>query len=390
MTLIAAFYINNHPVLIGDVLISCPDPSQLINIPTHENLKISPPEDLSLGVPELRQKVNIISSNLMVAWCGDRCAAHTLLKDLKARSDAENFTRNSLKTFFESDEIRDWMGKAEVCFIGYIIDDDGIKEFKHSFNQAKINEIKIPTYGNTFIAGSGSNDLIDLLEKGVQPRQPSIPKKTSEYDDAVLASATICGTLLVTDFQNIKSGYGGSFEIATLNKQGMFHKVDITYFLWGVSNCESSKPKLELVNKAYKLIYIKDVLVVFTLSMRQTPRPLIRDSVPLNYYTEFPIDECQFYTIAPCYYTYSPEKEIWSVVSGVPIDITSSLNCNHLLPIEYNQSGESSLVPGKNTICKPHLRENSSYIVEWPNNRPSTLIIKNEDLDDLRNSYKRK
>ncbi|MEG4574066.1 hypothetical protein QUA56_15425 [Microcoleus sp. N3A4] len=389
MTLIAAFYINNHPVLIGDVLISCPDPSQLINIPTHENLKISPPEDLWRGVSGLRQKVNIISSNLMVAWCGDWCAAHTLLKELKARSDAENFTRNSLNFFFESDEIRDWMGKAEVCFIGYIMDDDGIKEFKHSFNGAKINEIKIPTYGNTFIAGSGSNDLIHRLETTV-PRQPSIPKKTSEYDDAVLASISICGALLVTDFKNILSSYGGSFEIATLNKQGMFEKVnDITYFQWWVSNCESINPKLELVRKAYKLIYIKDVLVVFTLSMGQTFRSLIRDSVN---YTEFPIDECQFYTIAPCYYPYSPEKEIWSVVSGVPIDITSSLNCNHLLPIEYNNlSGEISFVPGKKTICKPQLfPDKNNYIVEWPNNRLSTLIIKNEDLHDLKNSYKRK
>ena len=386
MTVIAAFYINNHPVLIGDVLISCPDPSQLINIPTHENLKISPPEDLWRGVPELRQKVNIISSNLMVAWCGDRCAAHTLLKGLKARSDAATFTRNSLNFFFESDEIIYWIGKAEVCFLGYIIDDDGIKEFKYSFNGAQIHQIKVPTYGNTFIAGSGSNDLIHRLETTV-PRQPSIPKKTSEYDDAIIASLSICGALLLTDFQNILSSYGGSFEIATLNKQGMFEKVDITYFQWWVSNCDSSNPKLELVEKAYKLIYIKDVLVVFTLSMRQTPRPLILDSV---HYTEFPIDECQAYTIAPCYYPYSPEKEIWSVVSGVPIDITSSLNCNHLLPIEYNQSGEFFLVPGKDTICKPHLRENSSYIIEWPNNDTSILIIKNEDLDDLRNSYKRK
>src|SRR6476661_113218 len=387
MTLIDAFYINNHPVLIGDVLISCPDPSQLINIPTHENLKISPPEDLCRGVSELRQKVNIISSNLMVAWCGDRCAAHTLLKELKSLSAAANFTRNSLRTFFESDEIRDWMGKAEVCFLGYIIDDDGIKEFKYSFNGAEIHQIKVPTYGNTFIAGSGSNDLIHLLE--TVPRQPSTPKKTSEYDYAVQASLSICGSLLVTESKNIKSSYGGSFEIATLNKQRMFEKVnDITYFWWCVSNCESSNPKLELVNKAYKLIYIKDVLVVYTLSMGQTFRPLILDSI---HYTEFPIDEYQSYRIAPCYYTYSPNKEIWSVLSGVSIDITSSLNCNHLLPIEYNNlSGEISFVPGKNTICKPHLRENSSYIVKSPNNRPSTLIIKNEDLDDLRNSYKRK
>ena len=221
MTLIAAFYINNHPVLIGDVLISCPYPSQLINIPTYENLKISPPEDLWRGVPELRQKVNIISSNLMVAWCGDRCAAHTILKELKALSDAKNFTIYSLKTFFESDEIRDWIGKAEVCFLGYIIDDDGIKEFNYSFSGAEIHQIKIPTYGNTFIAGSGSNDLIHRLETTV-PRQPSIPKKTSEYDDAIIASLSICGALLATDSKNILSGYGGSFEIATLNEQWMF------------------------------------------------------------------------------------------------------------------------------------------------------------------------
>ena len=122
--------------------------------------------------------------------------------------------------------------------------------------------------------------------------------------------------------------------------------------------------------------------------MRQTPRPLIRDSVPLNYY-EFPIDESQYYKITPCYKYFTP-KEIKSVGAEDAIEITSRFNCNYLFAIEYNPSGEISFVPGKNTICKPHLRENSSYIVECPNNRPSTLIIKNEDLDDLRNSYKRK
>ena len=385
MTLIAALYINNHPVLIGDVLISCPNPSQLIDIPTC-NLKISPLEDLERGILELRQKVNIISSNLMVAWCGDRCAAHTLLKELKARSDAGNFTRNSLKTFFERDEIRDWMGKAEVCFIGYIMDDDGIKQFNYCFNEAEINQKTIPPYGNTFIAGSGSNDLIHLLEEIVQPRQPSIPKKNSEFDEAVIGSLSICGALLATDFKNILSGYGGSFEIATLNEQEMFHKVDdITYFYWFVSNCESSNPKLDLVRKAYKLIYIKDVLVVFTLSMGQTFRPLILDSV---HYTEFPIDECQCYKITPCY-KFFRDEEIESMVSEVPIEITSELNCNYLFPIEYNQSGAISFVGGKNVSCKPHRRKNSSYIVGCPNNPPPTLIIKNEDLDDLRNTYKR-
>ena len=390
MTLIAAFYINNHPVLIGDVLISCPDPSKRINIPTNETLKESAPEDLWLGIPKLRQKVNVFSSNLMIAWCGDMYAAQTILQEIKARSDAKKFTEKSLKSFFEDDETKEWIAKLEVGFIGYIIDDDGIKQFKYSFNGAEINQKTIPPYGNTLIAGSGSNDLIHLLEEVVQPRKPSIPKKNSEFDETIIDSLSICGSLLATDFKNILLGYGGSFEIAILSKQGMFEKVDnLTYFQWFVSNGESSNPKLDLVGKAYKLIYIDDLLVVFTLSMgKKQPKPLNRDGVPLNYFTEFPIDEYKCYKITPCY-KYFSDKEIESMVSEVPIEITSELNCNYLFPIEYNQSGAISFVGGKNVSCKPHRRK-KSYIVDCPNNRPSTLIIKNEDLDDLRNSYKRK
>ncbi|MEG4024726.1 hypothetical protein [Microcoleus sp. S13C4] len=388
MTLIAAFYINNHPVLIGDVLISCPDPSERINIPTNETIKESAPEGLWFGIRTLRQKVNVLSSNLMIAWCGDMCAAHTILKEIKDRNDKKEFTQKSLKAFFESDEAIEWMGNIEVGFIGYIIDDDGIKQFNYSFNKTEINQKTIPPYGNTLIAGSGSNHLIHLLEEIVQPRQPSIPKKNSEFDEAVINSLTICGALLATDFKNILSGYGGTFEIATLNEQGMFEKVnDITYFQWFVSNCESSNPKLDLVGKAYKLIYIKDMLVVYTLSMVQTPRPLIRDSVPLNYY-EFPIDESQYYKITPCYKYFTP-KEIKSVGAEDGIEITSRFNCNYLFPIEYNLSGEIDFVPGKNTICKSQrfADKNSSYIVECPNGSPSTLIIRNEDLAYLKNSY---
>jgi hypothetical protein len=390
MTLIAAFYINNHPVLIGDVLISCLDPSERINIPTNETLKESAPENLWLGIPKLRQKVNVISSNLMIAWCGDMYAAQTILQEIKARSDEEKFTEKSLKSFFENDETKEWIAKLVVGFIGYIIDDDCIKQFKYSFNGAEINQKTIPPYGNTLIAGSGSKDLIHLLEEVVQPRNPSLPKKHSEFDEAVQASLTICAALLAKDFDNIKSGYGGSFEIATLSKKGMFEKLNnLTYFQWSVSNCESSNPKLDLVGKAYKLIYINDLLVVFTLSMSKKPKPLNRDGVPSYIYTEFPIDEYKDYRITPCY-KYFSQKEIESMVSDVPIEITSRFNCNFLFPIEYNQSGASSLVCDKSVICKSHLRENTSYIVDCPNHRPSTLIIKNEDLDDLRNSYKLK
>lgn len=385
MTLIAAFYINNHPVLIGDVLITCPDHSKHINIPTDEDLKESPPEDLYRGITELSQKVNVITSNLMVAWSGNQWAASTILKELKTLSDVEKITRYSLKNFFENSKISEWIGNLCVGFIGYIIDDDGIKEFEYSFNEAEIHQKTIQTYGSVFIAGSGSADLIRLLEEGVQPRKTSI----SEFDDAVIHSLTICGALLAKDCQNILSYYGGSFEIATLNKQRIFEKVnDITYFHWFVSNCESSNPKLDLVGKAYKLTYINDLLVVFTLSMGQTPMSLNRDSVPLNYFTEFHIDEWRHYVIPPCY-KYFKKNEIDSLVSGVPIEITSSFNCNHLFPVEQNQSGDISFVPGKNIICKPQFfsEKDISYIVECPNYSPSTLIIRNEDLDYLRNSY---
>src|SRR5688572_526277 len=87
MTVIAGLLLNNVPALLGDVLITAPGPSdKKLSTPTAGNVNTFF-EPQYAHVPALRQKVNILSDKVMVAWAGSYLHARALVREMKAELD---------------------------------------------------------------------------------------------------------------------------------------------------------------------------------------------------------------------------------------------------------------------------------------------------------------
>src|SRR5687767_13267623 len=71
MTLIARYTIENHPFLIGDVLLSGKEEvGRYLNLPTVGDTRPVYPEGSGFVIAGLRQKISVLAENLVVGWAG--------------------------------------------------------------------------------------------------------------------------------------------------------------------------------------------------------------------------------------------------------------------------------------------------------------------------------
>ena|SRR5688572_15749080 len=71
MTLIVRYTIENHPFLIGDVLLSGKEEvGRYLNLPTVGDTRSVYPEGSGFVIAGLRQKVSVLAENLVVGWAG--------------------------------------------------------------------------------------------------------------------------------------------------------------------------------------------------------------------------------------------------------------------------------------------------------------------------------
>ena len=103
MTVIAGFAVEGLPILMGDLLVSGPEsPGRSVNIPSIGDARIVFPEGSGFIPTGVRQKVNLISNNLVIAWANNRLAAQTIIKDLLEEDRKKSFTYDRLQGYFES------------------------------------------------------------------------------------------------------------------------------------------------------------------------------------------------------------------------------------------------------------------------------------------------
>lgn len=83
MTLIAAFWADDVPVLIGDFMISIKGDNRRVPIST-------------------AQKVHLISDNFAVAWTGNQLAAVEVMTDIYNMFHGQKVTLDGLQEFFQT------------------------------------------------------------------------------------------------------------------------------------------------------------------------------------------------------------------------------------------------------------------------------------------------
>jgi hypothetical protein len=385
MTLIAALTISNLPVLIGDALLSGEESGQNLAIPTIGNISDVFPEGSGYTITGLRQKINIIDDNLVIGWAGSYIAAKTILSELKRQSNSKKLTRESIHDFFR--EIyrnpSEWGANQEVAFLGYIADSESIEYFEYSFNDYRICHTNYSRYGDVKICGSGKPDMEDLVTKISRPSLES-GKIKSDFDNVVIESLTICGWLFSYEMSTSKSllnFYGGAYEIATL-VEGRFQKLnDLTYLAWVIENIDTD-PKVNLVQKGFKLAYIDDLLCIYTLNFDGLIEITCTVMDENTIYYLFPPTNIHIYFILPIYKDIS-ESNLNKILEqrGLP-RLTSEFNCNYLFQ-EIIYSGKIF------SACKP-LRSNKLSLnpIEFiDRDNQWFLAIEHSYLEYLRNTF---
>lgn len=266
MTVIAGLLLNNVPALLGDVLVTAPGPSDKeLSTPTAGNVNTF--FELQYAhVPALRQKVNILSDKVMVAWAGSYLHARALVREMKAELDRgsrpevitdilkswpeEDMKELSVITFARGEE------KTTVGWYGPILD------------------LKSSIFTRALLSGSGKEDLGALvrhMEKGdvfIDERLPD-PPKMALY--ALSLGSQAAGWEYVTQ-ENLSNYWGGIVEIGMYNG-GVTSKVgEVLYWFW---EFDIPSKTLRAHSTFIKQEYQNDLLVTYTLSNDEAPRIVV-------------------------------------------------------------------------------------------------------------------
>ena len=275
MTAVMRLKINNWPIILGDLLTSGPEqPGSRTMIPTTEYVD---QEELIQILPRgtgevpvgLRQKIAIISDNLVVGWAGSYIAARQVITELYAKSKIEQFTIDSLSDYFGS--IGGDIGGQTVNFVGFItdpLDPDGITSFEYGCETESTTD-----FGEVGLLGTGSEDLRSLLNQFPEPPRmlagnPNAAGKAISF--ALVLSGILLNTELAT-LQSLLSFYGGGYEIASFI-DGRFQKVDhITYVFWRARTFEQEVRISQVPLHVFSYGYSGDILRIRSVSFDETP-----------------------------------------------------------------------------------------------------------------------
>jgi len=387
MTLVVALMINNLPAILGDVLISGYELEQPLSIPTIGDIYKIFPEGTGWSITDLQQKVNIIDNNLIIGWAGSPLAARVIVSELKNRHSSQSFTKESLERFFIeiNNDINRWIGKQEVGFIGYIKDSEGFHSFSHSFNGVLIHELNIPRYGNIKICGSGTYDMEQLL-KQVSRRYSN--SNLTNFDNVVIELLTLCGWFFADEMSTSRSllqYYGGAYEVATyIEEEKSFQKIDdITYLTWIVQDI-NIKPKISLISKIFKVSYVDNILLVYTIDFNFLQEPTVGRYDSEEYIKILPTT-INLYHILPLNTNSKDKMFEMPKKQELPDLINSEFNCNYLFLVTIEPEQPS----GAEVICQPLRSSNkkSNYIKFIFEDEQLFLIVKSTYLEYLKNSF---
>jgi hypothetical protein len=224
LTALAAFKINDYPVLLGDLL--------------------------------------IVGDNLVIGWTGWPIEAKTVIKELIERNRVAAFTYDSLKSYLDS---LDESTKDHLSLVGYVIEHGKVFTFAWGWNR---HVFETPTLGRIVVAGIGTDDLEHLF------RERLLGELTANMDPgplgmAVAYSLTLSGYLIQSEtdtLHSLRCHYGGGYEIAISNQQGKFTKLDdITYLFWNAEVNEVNKENLHVELTPYMVLrysYVNDILMI--------------------------------------------------------------------------------------------------------------------------------
>jgi hypothetical protein len=126
MTAVARIFINGHPLLVGDILLTGPVVAEKnILIPTSGIVRTYPAAD---PAPKgLHQKISIIADYLALGWSGPFEVAQDIVMGLRRLCSEKRLGLKELEEYLSKESDDTW-AKCEI--VGVMIDNDStVKSF---------------------------------------------------------------------------------------------------------------------------------------------------------------------------------------------------------------------------------------------------------------------
>jgi len=267
VTIISTFSIDEHPVLIGDLMVSGFNDEKNykpFNTPASEDVNNLVPKILWRMVKGLKSKVLLINNRLAVGWAGSEIAARTVLTELSGSIDENNFSIKDVYDFIDS---IDDLGKQELSLTGVVLEStpDGVAICRFSWDYDKkwgLPQYSSDVFSTIYGSGSGFEDFVDTL-KSIK-NKPIQNREINVAEQAITLSLSVLGHMQGQQMRKssgLSEMYGGGYELVTI-LNGELKKIDdITYHFWEASSSAKDEVTLRFHN-TLKYKYIDDFLVI--------------------------------------------------------------------------------------------------------------------------------
>lgn len=267
MTLVASYSLDNHPIIVGDILESRPDDSlnyQPFHVPTHSDInRVSVPATGYI-VSGLVQKVTKLSDRLVLAWAGNKISARALAKDLLGESNHQSFGMIEKK-------LNSWAKEA-----GFDLYVTGLYLLERRGNEASIarfgwdsstgwqtQQTSVPGYGNVYYGGTGGPSFLKVLANASH-----LNNLNASLDKSLLTTlahlSKMAGDQMRTS-AGVSELFGGAFECAAYFDGRLQKLSDVTYHFWDASLTASGETKIGM-HAIFKVKYVDDLLLIRKVS----------------------------------------------------------------------------------------------------------------------------
>ena len=298
---------TNYPMMVGDILLSSKyyRPDDLM-VPTHDS-SLAFPAEFKITPCDLRQKLTVISDNLVVGWAGDAYPASELIKKLQEENEQEPFTLDSLNTYLSSMGPTVWQNN--VALVGFVKEPNRFAWFGRNAEYVSTG------IGEAGLLGTGTESIKRYL-KSITISPVSSDRSGNLLTQHLLTTLSLTGGLLSYEIRSgssLNQLFGAGYELATV-VDGVFKKIDdITYLFW-YARTDGNGVQIKFPHRSLKISYLNDILVIRVDSLKSLPNG-----------TGISTEKTMCFFVEPIYRSVDPDE----LIGFVPPSRNSRFVCNY-------------------------------------------------------------
>lgn len=310
MTLIAGFFKDECPILMGDLLISDDDKSDKEFVfPTVGRVSKSHLSNGEYSPSKLSQKVILVSPKLAISWAGTMAYATSFIKKIVETNLHINPSYELL-----SDVYNDIDGQGNISIIGLYRDGKEMRIF--DFNSRSVDS---PHTGFKYFkaAGTGYGALLDLVPK---LEMEVTSGNLNKLERGIATSITITAALLSTEiltFLSLKNLFGAGYELVHPLRSDLVKFKDFTYVFW---KAEEEKQGLWRILPfpflASNYSYRQDLLIIRSVRISS-----------ITGTNSCKLDSDESHVVTPIHRAFNPEE----LIGYSPVSLNSKWMCNIFL-----------------------------------------------------------